>query len=598
MRDKKHIDRLFQEKFKDFEVKPNANVWANIEKRIEAPKKNTRTGLPFWLRFTSVAAALIVFFAFGNLYLNTDNKENNNTTIVDSNKNSENKKTNNQESNLNTKAKTFNTISNSNKENTNSNSTNTVTSNTIDNPKEKTNFIDTKVLAVENVTNKNAANTDTKLLKQNKNKSSSLSGNSESKNLKNTKEYLLSQKNNLPETNITSITQNNNTKKSNSATKNKSINTTDFVSNNNNSSNVNKAINTSENNSFTQNSTKKSYANNINSSVSKNRTKKLNSASSNKNKTDFVSNNSNSSNTNSVMNTNTTENNNVSANKLIVVNNNEKEEEKLMEPDSANSSNAIEEALAKTEENLDEKERSINRWSVSANAAPVYYNTLGKGSHIHEQFISNPKSSEVNTSYGVNVGYIFNDRLKVRSGLNKLNLSYNTANVIVYENVTVAPKTSPLNNIDFTPTKDGQNISVLSSNNLSVQQIEGLINNDLNAALSQRLSYFEVPLELEYALVNKRFGFNIIGGFSTFILNDNEVVTEVDNRKTKIGEANNINNLSFSTNLGIGIDYKFSNALKFNLEPTFKYQINAYSETSGNFRPYIIGVYTGISYKF
>ena len=269
-----------------------------------------------------------------------------------------------------------------------------------------------------------------------------------------------------------------------------------------------------------------------------------------------------------------------------------------MEPDSANSSNTIEEALAKIED-LDEKEEeNVDRWSVNANAAPVYYNTLGKGSHIHDQFIDNTKNGEINTSYGVNVGYALNNRLRVRSGVNKLNLSYDTANVIVYENVTNTPSSTPLRNIDFIPTSNGQNISVLSSNSLSIQQIDNFINDDLNAALSQRISYFEVPLELEYAVVNKRFGVNLIGGFSTFILSDNEVVTEVDNRKTKIGEANNINNLSFSANAGIGLDYKFNKAFKFNLEPTFKYQINAYSETSGNFRPYIIGVYTGFSYKF
>jgi len=134
--------------------------------------------------------------------------------------------------------------------------------------------------------------------------------------------------------------------------------------------------------------------------------------------------------------------------------------------------------------------------------------------------------------------------------------------------------------------------------NLSVQEVGGFLSDDLNAALSQRLSYVEVPVELEYAIVNKRVGVNLIGGVSTLILDDNEVVTEVENRKTKIGEANNINNLSFTTNLGLGIDYKFNDDFKFNIEPTFKYQINAYNETSGDFKPYIIGVYTGFSYKF
>jgi len=112
------------------------------------------------------------------------------------------------------------------------------------------------------------------------------------------------------------------------------------------------------------------------------------------------------------------------------------------------------------------------------------------------------------------------------------------------------------------------------------------------------MSYFEVPLELEYALVKKRFGINLIGGFSTFILNNNEVVSEFEGRKTLIGTANNINNLSFSTNLGVGLDYKFTKTFKLNIEPSFKYQINTFSDVSGNFKPYIIGVYTGFSYKF
>ena len=123
-------------------------------------------------------------------------------------------------------------------------------------------------------------------------------------------------------------------------------------------------------------------------------------------------------------------------------------------------------------------------------------------------------------------------------------------------------------------------------------------NLDYNAALSQRMSYFEIPVELEYNILNKRFGISLIGGLSTFVLEGNEVVSEFDGFKTKIGEANNINNLSFSTNFGVGLNYKFSEAVVFNIEPTFKYQLNAFSETSGNFNPYIIGVYTGLNYRF
>ena len=137
---------------------------------------------------------------------------------------------------------------------------------------------------------------------------------------------------------------------------------------------------------------------------------------------------------------------------------------------------------------------------------------------------------------------------------------------------------------------------VSNSNNLSVLQING--NRNYNAALSQRIDYIEIPMELEYKLNNNRFGIHIIGGFSTFILEDNQVVSEFDNNRDNIGEATNINNVSFSTNIGIGLNYKFSKSFIYNLEPTFKYQINGFSNTTGNFNPYIIGVYTGFSYKF
>ncbi|MCB0470448.1 MAG: outer membrane beta-barrel protein, partial [Flavobacteriaceae bacterium] len=240
----------------------------------------------------------------------------------------------------------------------------------------------------------------------------------------------------------------------------------------------------------------------------------------------------------------------------------------------------------------------VNRWQVYASIAPVYYNTLGEGSHLHEQFVHNPKNGEFNTSYGVNVGYALNDRFTVRTGISSLNLSYDTANVILYESVGEAsdPK-ALLRNVDFADNMT-QNISALSADNLVVQQINSDLDPNFNAAISQRISYYEVPLEVEYNVINRKFNVQVIGGFSTFFLDNNEVYTEFENRKNYIGEANNINNVSFSANLGLGLDYNFSPRFKFNFEPTFKYQLNAYSNTSGNFRPYIIGVYTGFSYKF
>ena len=583
MSEKKHIDRLFQEKFKDFEAKPSSNVWSGIQNKMEQPLQKPKKVLPLWLRFASIAAALVLLFTIGNLAFNNNDKENNNTNVVDTNL--ENKNTTPNTSNTKTiNSVSNNTINTSEKTNSKSSEYNLLenksvviddkskSKHNIQTNKDNVNSLNSKALNTEGVSNQNTANTINYVASTNKKNFNNLVTTSINKADLNTSK------------DSQSIAQRNSKDKKDSSVSN-NLNPNSAINNNN-------SVVTNNKNS-TNNNTRLTNENNLESTISNNNVTKNISSNS-------TINNDNNLNNKNTIDTNTINTNNAISNTVVATTNSdkEKEEEKKMEPDSANSSNTIEEALAKIED-LDEKEEeNVDRWSVNANAAPVYYNTLGKGSHIHDQFIDNTKNGEINTSYGVNVGYALNNRLRVRSGVNKLNISYDTANVIVYENVTNTPSSTPLRNIDFIPTSNGQNISVLSSNSLSIQQIDNFINDDLNAALSQRISYFEVPLELEYAVVNKRLGVNLIGGFSTFILSDNEVVTEVDNRKTKIGEANNINNLSFSANAGIGLDYKFNKAFKFNLEPTFKYQINAYSETSGNFRPYIIGVYTGFSYKF
>ena len=73
MSDKKHIDRLFQEKFKDFDVSPNATVWEGIEARIQKKKKKRRV-IPIWWQLGGVAAALVVLFALINPF-SKDNAE-------------------------------------------------------------------------------------------------------------------------------------------------------------------------------------------------------------------------------------------------------------------------------------------------------------------------------------------------------------------------------------------------------------------------------------------------------------------------------------------------------------------------------------------
>ncbi|HEY0090988.1 MAG TPA: hypothetical protein VGB43_00755, partial [Flavobacterium sp.] len=59
MTERKNIDRLFQEKFKDFEVDPPEQAWENIEAELQKKERKRRV-IPLWFRLGGIAAALII----------------------------------------------------------------------------------------------------------------------------------------------------------------------------------------------------------------------------------------------------------------------------------------------------------------------------------------------------------------------------------------------------------------------------------------------------------------------------------------------------------------------------------------------------------
>ena len=256
---------------------------------------------------------------------------------------------------------------------------------------------------------------------------------------------------------------------------------------------------------------------------------------------------------------------------------------------------------AKTEEAIVKNTAPDKRWEVSPNVGPVYYSSFGSGSSIDPVFADNSQSGDVNFSYGAAVSYVISEKLSVRTGLNNVNLSYSTAGV----ELGTGPVSSALKSIDY-----GGRQNVITAVDKGTFQ-----NNNNNpdggpfsnltpkaagedAFINQSISYYEVPMELKYALINNKFGINMIGGFSTLFLGNNEVSVNAGDFSTVLGPANNLNSLSFTTNIGVGFDYKISKRLKFNIEPMFKYQLNPYSDTSVDFNPFYMGVYTGLSFKF
>lgn len=98
MKENKNIERLFQEKFKDFEVQPPQDAWAAIEKRLNEKKKKRRV-IPIWFKASGIAASLVLgFFLFNtiqnslwpNVEVNPKNNEEKAPNWVNQNSNQEN----------------------------------------------------------------------------------------------------------------------------------------------------------------------------------------------------------------------------------------------------------------------------------------------------------------------------------------------------------------------------------------------------------------------------------------------------------------------------------------------------------------------------
>lgn len=481
MRDKKHIDRLFQEGLKDFEATPNDAVWKNIESKLNQDKKKRRI-IPIWWRYAGVAALLLIFLALG--INNTFNKP--------------------------------------------------------------------EGLDLHDVV-------DTETTRSSKTEADSVSGDNTSQ---------------VSATVVSNEDGEVKTEDENSevgeAIVSKKDNQTPSKYNSVNNGSVASANKLSE--------TKRSVAN----------TKTVTDSDSEKS---------------SVISSYKSKNNlNTTSTKDVIAQT--KQEEKVKSDDVAVSKKqggiTIEEALEKANSIIIEKKEMDGRWSVAANAAPVYFNTSGEGSAIDPQFNSNSKSGEVYISYGISASYALTERLSIRSGISNLSLGYNTDNVVVYESAGVSTASSkPLQNVSaskVSTVRVASEVMVVSGDRLGVN---ASFINESRTSINQNLRYVEVPVELQYALINKKIGVNIIGGFSSLFLNGNEIFTDTERTKSYFsGEANNINKISYSANFGLGLNYQVSKKVDLNLEPMLKYQINTFKNTFGDFQPFFVGVYTGVAIKF
>jgi hypothetical protein len=542
MSERKNITNLFQEKFENHEITPDEIVWEQLEFKLKE-KKEKRRIIPFWWKFSGIAASLLVGFF---VYYNTSNlsvAEQDNLvnqekeTLKDTSK----LKIENLDANKNSIAKS---------NDTNSKTKNGVVSITT---KKETNTIDGDGL--NNVKPRTVSNQKNSIIKL------------ETK--QNTNNVVATKENKAKIVESKSVNENLKLATNKKKTTKETI---AILSSKEEKRTTDKA--------FFENKNSKNLASELDNKKGKN----------SKANTTIDENINQLTNVIVEKNSNTIENNNPFLNSKIkleetIIKKNDSAKIAIVEP------NALEE-LQNEKEKKTIPEPKLNRWQVSSNIAPIYFSSTSNGSPLDNKLVKNDKTYSINnTSYGLGVNYALNKKLKIRTGVSLVNLDYDTNGILYYQNSSINGK---LTNV--TTNVPGSLLMIESLSNVTpffgrpIQKSEGILN--------QKLGYIEMPLEISYKVLDKKFGIDFIGGMSTMVLNRNEIYLQSSEFNLKIGEANNLNNVHFSGNLGVGFKYGFMKNFEARIEPVFKYQINTFNNDAGNFKPYMFGVYSGINFSF
>ncbi|MGO4820017.1 MULTISPECIES: hypothetical protein [unclassified Flavobacterium] len=475
MKEKKNIDRLFQEQLKDFETLPNEKVWLNIAAELKKDKKKRRI-VPLWFRYSGIAAALVV----GILMLNNidSNPAGNKEIIVFDSKNPDapSSKKKLQEDQLIFKQKIQ------------TGTTNPI--NSTQNEKENTTIVAAKKQSQQT---KNQTNSTIYIAKNNSPLNPATAGQLSSLN---------------PDTIIK---------------KEDGSHSTNSVAASNSATTVTK------NYEYT--------------------TKQVEEIAANDSK--------------------------VNAEKTL------------------KNSNELEEILKN--KNKDEPTVaavSAKKWQITTSIAPIYLNPNSGGSPIDSKLSDNDKTADKNISLGIGVHYAINNKITLRTGINKLEMGYNTNDV--YYSPGFA--SNSLANIEYHSASaiEVRTSSVYNSLTSSEKDIQL---NELGN-INQKMGYYELPLEISYALLDKKVGISLIGGFSTLLLDENKISVVSSQSNIALGEASNLNKVHISSNFGVGFKYQFMKSFQFNFEPMLKYQFDTFSKEDNNFQPLFIGLYSGVSFQF
>jgi hypothetical protein len=258
-------------------------------------------------------------------------------------------------------------------------------------------------------------------------------------------------------------------------------------------------------------------------------------------------------------------------------------------------------------------EKKTEKWTIAALISPTYFTNFYSGNDELTSNLSSDEQQLFSYSGGFAFSYKINKRVSVQSGLYYSSFGHELSGITSFGgfqpyNYTKSDRNFEVlttNGLVYTNNADIFLIDSRSDNRLTTRYTRDYFDPTkadlqyIDNSLRQNFGYLELPVVFRYKLIDKTIDFNLVGGLSSNLLVNNSVYAAVDGGKYQVGKTEGLNLLTFSSSLGMGMEYNISGNLSLNLEPTLRYYLNPVNQyQSLRVHPYSFGIFSGISYRF
>lgn len=116
---------------------------------------------------------------------------------------------------------------------------------------------------------------------------------------------------------------------------------------------------------------------------------------------------------------------------------------------------------------------------------------------------------------------------------------------------------------------------------------------------SQVFDFIEIPLYLRYKIIDSKVDVDVLGGVNAGLVVGNNAFLDNQYGVQNIGKTEDVSALNMSGTVGVGVNYALGKHFSVAVEPRLNYYLNSINQNPEvEFRPYRIGVHTGLYYDF